>query len=86
MVSQFSAVIGEDVLPISPPSLLTKLTSDIAYKNGMRDNKDLPTSLPAFVANLPDGHVGTYFSNNGGKFGIAAVKFFKWTLKDDAEP
>lgn len=49
----------------------------------MRDYKDLPAQFPAFVANLPVGHVGTYFSNNGGKFGVAAVNFFKWQLKGD---
>lgn len=49
----------------------------------MRDFKDLPPNFPAFVANLPVGHGGTYFQANGGKFAVAAVNFWKWTLKGD---
>ncbi|KAF2395716.1 hypothetical protein EJ06DRAFT_540240 [Trichodelitschia bisporula] len=57
--------------------------SDIAYLNGERDYKTLPAKIPTVKANLPVGHMATYGDQYGGKFGKAAVAFFKWQLKGD---
>ncbi|KAK2773944.1 hypothetical protein FQN53_003913 [Emmonsiellopsis sp. PD_33] len=59
--------------------------SDIAYQNGERDYDLLSESLPAWKGNLPVGHGGTYQDENGGKFGVAAVNWLKWTLRGEAD-
>ncbi|RDL34747.1 Uncharacterized protein BP5553_07875 [Venustampulla echinocandica] len=55
-------------------------SSDIAYANGERDYKLLPTDTPSWKGNLPVGHSGTYMETDAGKFGVAAVRFLQWTL------
>jgi hypothetical protein len=50
---------------------------------GERDYKNVPSKIPAVKANLDVGHIGTFFSKQGGKFGKAAVAFFDWQLKGD---
>jgi len=44
----------------------------------------MPAKIPTVKANLPVGHMATYADAHGGKFGKAAVLFFKWQLKGDA--
>jgi hypothetical protein len=34
-------------------------------------------------AELDTGHMGTYWSDGGGKFGKAAVAFFEWQFRGD---
>lgn len=55
--------------------------TDIAYLNGERDYKNMPAKIPVTKLNLPVGHMATYGSDFGGKFGKAAVAFFDWHLK-----
>jgi hypothetical protein len=43
----------------------------------------MPSKIPVVKLNLPVGHGGTYFHQQGGKFGKAAVAFFNWQLKGD---
>jgi hypothetical protein len=43
----------------------------------------MPATIPSIKVNLPVGHMGTYGNKSGGKFGKAAVLFFKWQLKGD---
>ncbi|KAK4193128.1 hypothetical protein QBC35DRAFT_547287 [Podospora australis] len=57
---------------------------DIAYENGERDYRVLPQGTPSWKGNLDVGHGGTYSQPNGGKFGVAAVRFFQWTLRGNA--
>ncbi|KAF2423491.1 hypothetical protein EJ08DRAFT_701142 [Tothia fuscella] len=57
---------------------------DIAYPNGERDYPLLPAGLPAMKASLDTGHMGTYGSTGGGKFGKAAVAFLEWQFRGDA--
>ena len=57
---------------------------DIAYENGMDDFHRL-VNVPAFAANYPVGHGGTYSKPYGGEFAIPAVAWLKWQLKGDAE-
>jgi hypothetical protein len=58
-----------------------QLTSD----QGERDYKNLPAKIPTVKVNLPLGHMGSYGDAYGGKFGKAAVAFFKWQMKGDQE-
>ncbi|KAI6354454.1 hypothetical protein MCOR25_008597 [Pyricularia grisea] len=58
-------------------------SSDMAYRNGERDYKNLPQSTPAWKGNQPVGHLGTFFQSNGGFFAIATVRWLDWMLKDN---
>ncbi|KAL4930251.1 alpha/beta hydrolase family protein [Aspergillus undulatus] len=55
---------------------------DIAYPNGMADY-DALTGVPKWVGNYPVGHMGTYAEPEGGAFGVAAVNWLSWVLKED---
>jgi len=55
-------------------------SSDIAYKNGERDYKELPAGVSTWKGNLPVGHMATYTQPKGGKFGTAMWKWLDWTL------
>ncbi|KAL4937864.1 hypothetical protein BDV06DRAFT_215582 [Aspergillus oleicola] len=55
---------------------------DIAYNNGLEDYKAL-TGFPKWVGNYPVGHLGTYAEPEGGAFGVAAVNWLSWVLKED---
>lgn len=53
---------------------------DIAYENGMDDFHRI-SHVPAFAANFPVGHGGTYRQPHGGEFSIPAVAWLDWQLK-----
>ncbi|MCE2616347.1 alpha/beta hydrolase [Phocaeicola oris] len=55
---------------------------DIAYENGMDDFHRI-TDVPAFAANYPVGHGGTYSQEFGGEFRFPAVAWLDWQLKKD---
>ena len=57
---------------------------DIAYVNGMDDYARI-NHVPAAVANLPVGHGGTYFEENGGEAAQVAVNWLQWQLRGDQE-
>ena len=57
---------------------------DIAYKNGMDDFQRI-SHVPAYAANLPVGHGGTYAQPHGGEFAIVAKAWLDWQLKGDQE-
>jgi len=57
--------------------------SDIAYNNGVKDYQVLPSKVPALLATINTGHMGTYFQTNGGTYGKAAVAWFNWQFKND---
>ena len=57
---------------------------DIAYENGMDDFHRL-VNVPAFAANYPVGHGGTYRQDHGGEFTVPAIAWLQWRLKGDAE-
>jgi hypothetical protein len=44
----------------------------------------MPKKIPVVKLNLDVGHGGTYYDQQGGKFGKAAVVFFDWQLKGDS--
>ena len=55
---------------------------DIAYGNGMDDFSRIK-SVPAFVANYPVGHGGTYRQPHGGEFVVPALAWLKWQLQGE---
>ena len=57
---------------------------DIAYENGMDDFHRL-VKVPAFAANYPVGHGGTYRQEHGGEFTVPALAWLQWQLKGDKE-
>ena len=58
--------------------------TDIAYANGMDDFHRI-SKVPAFAANYPVGHGGTYREAHGGEFTVPAIAWLKWQLKGDKE-
>lgn len=53
---------------------------DIAYGNGMDDFHRI-SHVPAYAANLPVGHGGTYGQPHGGEFAVVARAWLDWQLK-----
>ncbi|KAL4922135.1 Alpha/Beta hydrolase protein [Aspergillus aurantiobrunneus] len=85
--------IGEIIgLPGEDPETIKEVTKpvfyflggpeDIAYPNGMADYEAL-SGVPKWVGNFPVGHMGTYAEPEGGAFGVAAVNWLSWVLKED---
>jgi len=58
-------------------------STDIAYGNGMDDFQRI-NHVPAYAANYPVGHGGTYGQPYGGEFAIVATAWLEWQLKNDA--
>ena len=58
--------------------------TDIAYGNGMDDFHRI-SHVPAYAANFPVGHGGTYREPHGGEFTVVALAWLNWQLKDDKE-
>jgi len=58
--------------------------TDIAYANGMDDYSRI-NHVPAFAANYPVGHGGTYAQPHGGEFSVVATAWLQWQLKGDKE-
>ena len=57
---------------------------DIAYENGIDDFHRL-TKVPAFAANYPVGHAGTYAQAHGGEFSVVALAWLQWQLQGNEE-
>lgn len=57
---------------------------DIAYPNGMDDFAKIDT-VPAMVANLPVGHLGTFAKPDGGVVASVSVDWLDWQLKGDKQ-
>ena len=58
--------------------------TDIAYGNGMDDFHRID-HVPAYAANFPVGHGGTYREPHGGEFTVVALAWLNWQLKGDQE-
>ncbi|MBR4338667.1 MAG: alpha/beta hydrolase [Bacteroidaceae bacterium] len=73
----------KDLMKIHTPVLyMLGGEKDIAYGNGMDDFQRIK-HVPAFAANYPVGHGGTYAQPHGGEFAIVAIAWLDWLLKDD---
>ena len=59
-------------------------TEDIAYENGMDDFHRI-SHVPAYAANYPVGHGGTYREAHGGEFTVVALAWLNWQLKNDQQ-
>ena len=57
---------------------------DIAYENGMDDFQRID-HVPAYAANYPVGHGGTYREPHGGEFTVVALAWLDWQLKHDQD-
>ena len=57
---------------------------DIAYENGMDDFHRIK-HVPAYAANFPVGHGGTYREAHGGEFSVIALGWLNWQLKGDKQ-
>lgn len=57
---------------------------DIAYENGMDDFHRI-SHVPAYAANYPVGHGGTYREAHGGEFTVVALAWLNWQLKNDRQ-
>ena len=57
---------------------------DIAYENGMDDFHRI-SHVPAYAANYPVGHGGTYREAHGGEFTVVALAWLNWELKNDRQ-
>ena len=58
--------------------------TDIAYGNGMDDFHRI-SHVPAYAANFPVGHGGTYLQPHGGEFAVVARAWLDWQLKGDVQ-
>lgn len=66
----------------SPLAIFNGNSSDVAYNPGMQEYSEV-TNVPVYHANYPQGHGDAYFQDNGGEFGIVAVGWLNFMLKDD---
>ena len=57
---------------------------DIAYGNGMDDFHRI-NHVPAFAANFPVGHGGTYAQPHGGEFSVVATAWLEWQMRGNKE-
>ncbi len=75
----------EDLKKIHTPIMyLLGGPTDIAYENGMDDFHRID-HVPAFAANFPVGHGGTYSQPHGGEFSVVATAWLEWQLKGNKE-
>lgn len=54
--------------------------ADVAYKNALGDYANIG-SVPVVMANTKDGHHGTYYAKNGGRYAKAVTMWLNWQLK-----
>jgi len=66
----------------SPVAIFNGDQSDVAYEPGLQEYDEV-NNVPIYHANYPQGHGDAYFQENGGEFGIVAVGWLNFMLKDD---
>lgn len=66
----------------SPIAIFNGDSRDVAYNPGLQEYSEV-NNVPVYHANYPQGHGDAYFQDNGGEFGIVAVGWLNWMLKDD---
>ena len=94
LFNQQNAAQAVGGMPMPPKSKLSEIhtpiiyilggESDIAYGNGMDDFHRI-SHVPAFAANYPVGHGGTYRQAHGGEFTVPALAWLNWQLKGDKQ-
>ncbi|HSX51122.1 MAG TPA: glycoside hydrolase family 11 protein [Cellvibrio sp.] len=66
----------------SPIAIFNGDSRDVAYNPGLQEYSEV-NNVPVYHANYPQGHGDAYYQDNGGEFGIVAVGWLNWQLKDD---
>ncbi len=66
----------------SPIAIFNGDSRDVAYNPGLQEYSEV-NHVPVYHANYPQGHGDAYYQDNGGEFGIVAVGWLNWQLKDD---
>lgn len=64
----------------TPMLYLNGGTADVAYKNAIGDY-DRIESLPVVKISTLDGHHGTYYEANGGRYAVVVRKWLNWQFK-----
>src|SRR5690606_33303332 len=78
-------LVKDDLKKLHTPTLyVLGGETDIAYENGMDDFKRI-NHVTVLVANMDDGHGGTYSQPHGGEFSKVATAWYQWHLKGDEE-
>lgn len=55
--------------------------ADIAYNNANGDYGRISAEIPVVKVSTRDGHHGTYYEKNGGRYAVAVGKWLDWQLK-----
>lgn len=58
---------------------------DVLYRNARRDWGLVPDEIPAYLASLDAGHLGTFYEEAGGLFAQATVNWLDTELKGDQQ-
>lgn len=66
----------------SPVAIFNGDSRDVAYNPGLQEYSEV-NNVPFYHANYPQGHGDAYYQDNGGEFGIVAVGWLNYMLKDD---
>lgn len=78
--------VGKEVLnDLHTPTLyILGGPADIAYENGMDDVAHI-NHVPVAVANIQEGHQGTFWQPNGGAAAQVVLNWLNWQLRGDSE-
>ena len=66
----------------TPVAIFNGDSRDVAYNPGLQEYSEV-NNVPFYHANYPQGHGDAYYQDNGGEFGIVAVGWLNYMLKDD---
>ena len=66
----------------TPMAIFNGDSRDVAYNPGLQEYSEV-NNVPFYHANYPQGHGDAYYQDNGGEFGIVAVGWLNYMLKDD---
>ncbi len=59
--------------------------ADIAYGNANMDYEQISPDVPVAKISTLDGHHGTYYEKNGGRYAVVVGKWLDWQLKGRIE-
>ncbi|MCR4825170.1 MAG: hypothetical protein K5849_07450 [Bacteroidales bacterium] len=67
----------------TPMLYLNGGTADIAFNNANGDYGRIMDNIPVVKISTLDGHHGTYYEKNAGKYAVAARMWLNWQLKGE---
>ena len=65
----------------TPMLYLNGGVADIAYGNAEIDYSNIGDNIPVAKVNTLDGHHGTYYEKNGGRYAVTVGMWLNWQLK-----